>query len=113
VYYMFGFLAVVFFILFITCAEVAIVMIYLQLCYEDYNWWWRSFLLAASSGLHLFLYSLYYLFKVLTIRQPTSLILYVGYMFSVSTIFAIVTGTVGFLAAWFFIRKIYGSIKID
>ncbi|CUG91294.1 endomembrane protein 70, putative [Bodo saltans] len=113
VYYMFGFLAVVFFILFITCAEVAIVMIYLQLCYEDYNWWWRSFLLAASSGLHLFLYSIYYLIKVLTIRQPTSLILYVGYMFSVSTIFAIVTGTVGFLSAWFFIRKIYGSIKID
>lgn len=113
VYYMFGFLALVFLILFITCAEVSVVMIYLQLCYEDYRWWWRSFLLASSAGLHLFLYSLYYLVKVLTIRQTSSIILYVGYMFSVSLIFGLVTGTFGFLAAWFFVRKIYGSIKIE
>eukprot|EP00331_Platyophrya_macrostoma_P029188 CAMPEP_0176436774 /NCGR_PEP_ID=MMETSP0127-20121128/18185_1 /TAXON_ID=938130 /ORGANISM="Platyophrya macrostoma, Strain WH" /LENGTH=600 /DNA_ID=CAMNT_0017820191 /DNA_START=1 /DNA_END=1803 /DNA_ORIENTATION=- len=113
VYYMFGFLALVFFILFVTCAEVAIVMIYLQLCYEDWQWWWRSFLLAFSAGGHLFLYSVYYLIKVLTIRQASSITLYLGYMFSLSLVFGIVTGTFGFLAAFLFVRKIYGSIKID
>ena len=38
--------------------EITIVMCYFQLCAEDYNWWWRSFLTAGSSGLYLFLYSM-------------------------------------------------------
>ena len=62
-YYVFGFLMLVFVILVITCAEITIVMCYFQLCAEDYNWWWRSFLTAGSSGLYLFLYSM--------VRPPT------------------------------------------
>lgn len=113
VYYVFGFLGLVFIIVFITAAEVAIVMVYLQLCFEDYNWWWRSFLLVASSGLHLFLYSIYYLISVLAIRQVTSVLLYVGYMLLISLLFSLLTGTVGFYAAYWFVRRIYSSIKID
>merc|ERR1719500_1755764 len=46
-YYMFGFLFLVFIILVISCSQISIVMVYFQLCGEDYNWWWRSF--AVSS----------------------------------------------------------------
>lgn len=113
VYYVFGFLAMVLIIVFIACAEVVIVMVYLQLVYEDYEWWWRSFFMTASAGLHLFLYSVYYLVAVLSIRQTSSVVLYLGYMFSISLVFGLVTGTVGFFSAWFFVRKIYSSIRID
>jgi transmembrane 9 superfamily protein 2/4 len=41
-YYMFGFLAFVFGLLVITCIEITIVMIYFQLCNEDYRWQWKS-----------------------------------------------------------------------
>lgn len=44
-YYMFGFIALVFFILVITCVEITIVIVYFQLCSEDYRWQWKSFLL--------------------------------------------------------------------
>ena len=37
-YYVFGFMAIVFVILTITCAEISVVMIYFQLCYEDYQY---------------------------------------------------------------------------
>ena len=37
-YYVFGFLAVVFLILIVTCVEIAIVLCYLQLCAEDYRY---------------------------------------------------------------------------
>ncbi len=37
----------VLFILVVTCAEIAIVMCYFQLCSEDYHWWWRSAALPA------------------------------------------------------------------
>lgn len=40
-YYLFGFLALVFIILMITCTEITIVLCYFQLCSEDYNWWGR------------------------------------------------------------------------
>lgn len=48
-YYLFGFLFLVFIILVISCAEIAIVMTYLQLCSEDYAWWWRSFMVCHFS----------------------------------------------------------------
>ena len=37
-YYVFGFLMLVFIILVITCADIAMVFCYFQLCAEDYNW---------------------------------------------------------------------------
>jgi transmembrane 9 superfamily protein 2/4 len=88
-YYVFGFLALVVFILIITCSEISIVLVYFQLCSEvrvldhdcakcsagglvqtgslstcttaqDYNWWWRSFFGSGSSGLYLFMYGILY-----------------------------------------------------
>ncbi|RLM61137.1 transmembrane 9 superfamily member 8 [Panicum miliaceum] len=56
-YYIFGFLFLVFIILIITCAEITIVLCYFQLCSEDYNWWWRSYLTSGSSAIYLFLYA--------------------------------------------------------
>ena len=44
VYYVFGFLFIVQILTVIVCAEVSIVMSYIQLSTEDYRWWWRSFL---------------------------------------------------------------------
>lgn len=38
-YYLFGFVALVFLILCLTCAEITVVLAYFQLCSEDYRWW--------------------------------------------------------------------------
>ncbi|KAK1436888.1 hypothetical protein QVD17_02672 [Tagetes erecta] len=43
-YYIVGFICIAFVILIITCAEIAIVLCYFQLCNEDYNWWWLAYL---------------------------------------------------------------------
>jgi len=112
-YYMFGFLFIVFIILMITCAEITIVMAYFQLCSEDYNWWWRGYLTAGSSALYLFLYSILYFYTKLDITPFASSVLYFGYMFLVSLAFFLLTGTIGHLSTWTFIKVIYASIKID
>lgn len=54
-YYVFGFTLIVAVILIVTCAEITMVLIYFQLCNEDYNWWWRSFLASGSTALYMFL----------------------------------------------------------
>ena len=113
IYYVFGFLAIVIFILIATCAEITIVMCYFQLCSEDYHWWWRSFFTSGSSALYLFLYSILYFYTKLEIVLRTGTVLYFGYMLIISTSFFLLTGTIGFLACFWFVRVIYGAIKVD
>ena len=112
-YYVFGFLLIVLLILIITCAEISIVLCYFQLCAEDYHWWWRAFLTAGCSGLYLFIYSLVYMFTKMVMTRGVSILLYVGYMLIASYSFFTLTGTVGFLACWLFVRTIYGAVKVE
>merc|ERR1711998_412198 len=79
-YYVFGFLMLVLLILLLTCAEISIVLCYFQLCNEDYNWWWRSFLTSGSSGLYLFAYSIMYFFTQLDISGFVPTLIYFAYM---------------------------------
>ena len=88
-------------------------MCYFQLCAEDYHWWWRSFLTAGCSGLYLFLYSLVYMFSKMVMTRGVSILLYVGYMLIASYSFFTLTGTIGFLACFFFVRIIYGAVKVE
>jgi len=110
-YYVFGVLFIVFIILILTCAEISIVMCYFQLCNEDHHWWWRSYFTSGSSALYLFIYSILYFFTRLEIIKFLSGLLFFGYMLLVSLLFFVLTGTIGYYACFFFVRKIYSSIK--
>ncbi|XP_071807092.1 transmembrane 9 superfamily member 4-like isoform X1 [Asterias amurensis] len=112
-YYLFGFLFVVFLILIVSCAQISIVMVYFQLCSEDYHWWWRSFLVSGGSAFYIFVYSVFYFVTKLEITQFVPALLYFGYTFMMVLTFWIITGTMGFFAAYWFIVKIYGAVKID
>ncbi|KAJ1725213.1 Transmembrane 9 super member 2, partial [Coemansia biformis] len=48
VYYVFGFLFMVFLILVVTTAEVTVLLTYFHLCAEDYKWHWRSVYTAGA-----------------------------------------------------------------
>lgn len=112
-YYLFGFLLVVVGILVLTCAEISVAMTYFQLTGEDYHWWWRSFLTSAFSGVYVFAYSLVYLSTKLHIIGFVPIALYLGYMGLAAFSFFLLTGSVGVLASFSFVRAIYSSIKID
>lgn len=62
-YYMFGFLSLVFLILLVSCIEVTMVMIYFQLCAEDYRWQWKSFLISSSSTWYILGFGIYYYYN--------------------------------------------------
>jgi len=113
VYYVFGFLFLVLLILVITCAEISVVMAYFQLCSEDYNWWWRSFLTSGSSALYLFAYAIVYFSTKLEITATVSTVLYFGYMAMAAWVFFLLTGSIGFVACLTFVNRIYGAIKVD
>merc|ERR1712032_678335 len=112
-YYLFGFLALVLIILIITCAEISIALTYFQLTSENYNWWWRSFLASGSSALYVFLYSILYFSSRLQIEKLVSTLMYFGYMSIMSICFFLLTGSIGTIASFYFVKVIYGSIKVD
>lgn len=55
----------------------------------------------------------FWVFLQLEITEFIPTLLYFGYTLLMVFTFWILTGTIGFYAAYFFIRKIYGAIKID
>lgn len=112
-YYLFGFLFLVFIILVISVSQISIVMVYFQLCGEDYHWWWRSFIISGGSAFFVLAYSVFYFITKLEITEFIPTLLYFGYTGLIVFTFWILTGTIGFFAAYAFIRRIYGAIKID
>ena len=113
IYYMMGFLMIVLLILAATCAEVSLVMTYLQLCAEDHRWWWKSFFNCASAGFYLFLYSLWFLSSRLELVGVLPVVVYVTYMGMISVCFALFCGSIGVISSFWFITKIYGALKVD
>uniref|UniRef100_A0A9L0JBZ5 Transmembrane 9 superfamily member n=1 Tax=Equus asinus TaxID=9793 RepID=A0A9L0JBZ5_EQUAS len=112
-YYMFGFLFLVFIILVITCSEATILLCYFHLCAEDYHWQWRSFLTSGFTAVYFLIYAIHYFFSKLQITGTASTILYFGYTMIMVLIFFLFTGTIGFFACFWFVTKIYSVVKVD
>lgn len=62
IYYVYGFMLLVFSILIVVTVCVTIVCTYFLLNAEDYRWQWTSFLSAASTAIYVYVYSFYYFF---------------------------------------------------
>lgn len=77
------------------------------------QWWWRSFLVPAASGVYLYAYCVYFFFAALTIDEGVPQLLYFSYMGLIALAFSFVTGTVGYLATASFVRQIYASVRVD
>ena len=58
-------------------------------------------------------YSLFYFVTKLEIDEFVPTLLYFSYTVIMVVTFWLLTGTIGFCAAYSFIRKIYGAVKID
>eukprot|EP00536_Pseudo-nitzschia_multiseries_P016133 jgi/Psemu1/69760/estExt_Genemark1.C_10250002 len=113
IYYVMGFLLAVLGILAANCAQVSIVLCYLQLCAEDHRWWWKSFMNCAMAGFYLFVYSLWFLSSRLDLVGVLPVVVYLTYMSMISICFGLFCGSVGFLSSFWFTRTIYGQVKVD
>lgn len=111
-YYMFGFLGLIAGVLLLTVMEISIVATYFLLCAENWQWWWRSFLVGAGSAVWVFIYSGWYYWTTLSIKGWVSGLLFFAYSALACCVYGVLVGTVGFLASYTFVRKIYGFVCI-
>jgi transmembrane 9 superfamily protein 2/4 len=70
-------------------------------------------LTAGASAFYMFLYAIFYFATNLEIEKFVSGLLYFGYTLIMAIAFFVLTGTIGFYACHFFVRKIYSSIHVD
>ncbi|XP_063218210.1 transmembrane 9 superfamily member 3 [Bacillus rossius redtenbacheri] len=113
IYYVYGFMLLVFIILMIVTVCVTIVCTYFLLNAEDYRWQWTSFLAAASTSGYVYMYSFYYFFFKTKMYGLFQTAFYFGYMALFSIALGIMCGTVGYMGTSVFVRKIYSTVKID
>ncbi|KAJ9472019.1 Transmembrane 9 superfamily member 7 [Diplonema papillatum] len=113
VYYVFGFLAVVFTIVMLTISVTSIIYTYQLLVNEDHRWWWSSFLVPSGVGVYFFANAAFYYSTVLNVDSSLGTWIYFSYSFIVAVAISFMSGTVGFFAAFCFVRVIYTCIKLD
>lgn len=112
-YYAFGFLALTAGVTALTTATVSILFTYFLLCAEEYRWHWRAFLTGGGSSFWLLAYGLFYWASRLSLGSVQSALLYLGYLLLIVLFDFLVTGTIGFLAAYWAVRRLYGAIRVD
>lgn len=112
-YYVFGFTFIVYLILLLTCAEVTVLSVYYQLCAENHRWWWYSFCCSGGIAIHLFLYSIFWFKTLEASKMVMTYLLYFGYMGLLSFLMFLIFGSVGAMTSFWFVRKIFGTIKVD
>ncbi|KAK6633586.1 Transmembrane 9 superfamily member 3 [Polyplax serrata] len=113
IYYVYGFMLLVFAILMIVTGCVTIVCTYFLLNAEDYRWQWTSFLAASSTSAYVYIYSFYYFFFKTKMYGLFQTAFYFGYMALFSLALGLMCGTVGYIGSSAFVRKIYSTVKID
>ncbi|KVH93509.1 Nonaspanin (TM9SF) [Cynara cardunculus var. scolymus] len=113
VYYVYGFMLLVFLILIIVTVCVTIVGTYFLLNAENYHWQWTSFFSAASTAIYVYLYSIYYYYVKTKMSGFFQTSFYFGYTAMFCLGLGILCGAVGYLGSNLFVRRIYRNIKCD
>ncbi|CAK9237988.1 unnamed protein product [Sphagnum troendelagicum] len=113
VYYVYGFMLLVFLILTIVTVCVTIVGTYFLLNAENYHWQWTSFFSAASTTGYVYLYAIYYYFMKTKMFGFFQMSFYFGYTLMFCLGLGILCGAVGYLGSSLFVQRIYRNIKCD
>jgi transmembrane 9 superfamily protein 2/4 len=101
------------FIFLVVVAEVAIILNYVTLCYEQYQWWWRVYLSAGSTGFWLFLIMLYYLIVDTQIANFFSLLTNIISAALICSMIGLMAASVAMIATLRFNLRIYARIKSE
>ena len=112
-YYAWGFISATGCVVALTTATTTILLVYFLLCAEEWRWHWRAFFAGGGSAVWLILYGCYYWMARLSLDSYASVVLYFGYVFIFATFIFLMCGTVGFVASYWSVKRLYSAIRID
>lgn len=93
------------------CGEAAVVLCYLHLFTEDYQWWWRSYLTIGFAAVYYLIHCVCFIASTLVIDDFFTGILYGMFSVMLSVLLFSLIGTVGFLFCFAFVWAAYSINK--
>ena len=112
IYFMAFFLWLSFSLFIFVVGEMTILVVYFNLCYGDYNWWWKSFIIGSSPVIYFIGYSIFYFFY-LRINSLSAMVVYFGLMGIISAMVIFICGTISVFFSMGFLNTIYSKVRID
>ena len=112
-YFIVSFLWISYFLFISVSGEVSIIVVFWNLCYGDYNWWWKSFLVGSSPVIYFIIYSIYFFIFKMNVTRLSAIVVYFGIMGLISAMALFICGSISVIICFGFIFKIYSNIKID
>ena len=112
-YFIVSFLWISYFLFITVSGEVSIIVVFWNLCYGDYNWWWKSFLVGSSPVIYFIIYSIYFFIFKMNVTRLSAIVVYFGIMGLISAMALFICGSISVIICFGFIFKIYSKIKID
>jgi len=100
-----------FLVFLIVIVQLSITQTYLLLCYEEYRWWWRCFLLGSSPGLVALTVIINYFVLSLKATQMTTVAVYIIYTALFCLALALMSGAVALMASFQFNLAIFKRAK--
>jgi transmembrane 9 superfamily protein 2/4 len=100
-----------FLVFIVVVAEISIMQTYLLICYEEYRWWWRCWLLGASTGFFAMLMLVNYFLLALKATQFTTIIVYGVFCAIFSISLSLISGSIALLASLTFNLTIFKNAK--
>ena len=80
---------------------------YLQLCNQDYQWWWRSFIVGASGSLYCGLWTIGKFINRFDTSDIYSNAIFALYLSVFMVFYIFTTGYIGVFASYKFINALY------
>ncbi|EGC34778.1 hypothetical protein DICPUDRAFT_94710 [Dictyostelium purpureum] len=91
--------------------ELNMILEYYQLSIENYNWWWRSLVRPATTGLYTFIYCIY--FGASNIGSSGAGFYYFIFSLVFSILMSLFCSSIGFIGNLWFMKKIYSTLHFD
>ncbi|RNF20896.1 putative endomembrane protein [Trypanosoma cruzi] len=112
-YFFYTFLLLTFLVFVIVTCCISVTATYVLLNIENHRWPWISFGFGASSGIYVYLYSIYFYVYRTTMSGLFPLVFYFVYSATLSVAVGLIGGSIAFLTASLFVKKIYTFVKSD
>ncbi|KAJ8899270.1 hypothetical protein K2173_017305 [Erythroxylum novogranatense] len=111
-YTAFSYLLIVVFLVLVGCVELSVLVTCIRLSVEDWRWWWKAFFASGSVSFYFSMFAISYLiFDLQGLSGPASTTLYLGYTLILATAIMLATGSIGFLASFYFVKFLYSSVS--
>lgn len=111
-YYLFGTLITILILTMLVSALVSIFATYLAISHECHRWWWRAWWSSGFSAVWMFIAAIVYYFVVLDLDLGGTVLYFTNIIGFCYTVW-LITGSIGTLSSFLFLKYIYGCIKID